>query len=1427
MKRNDNLSRKARYGILAAIMAGAFSIMPAAQALPTGGASGTATITQSGSQMDIASSVASNLLTWQDFSIAKDETVNFAGANSYLNVVLGANRSEIYGAITGSEANVYLVNPNGILVGDGATINVGSLHLSTADISGSVTDFTTAQIALNSAVDFKGDVVNKGILTAAQDITVDGDNVTFKNVANVTAPNSFAVKAKNTDAFHVGRTDDTALALASGSTDPTYYKLVSTAEELQNIKNNLSGNYMLANDITLTAPANTASGSNFTPIGSTGVSHWNVDAEKFTGRFDGLNYTIDNLYINVNTNEGSVSAGLFATIGASGVVENLKLGTGKSTLTLTGNGYNGSVAGINYGTLRNVVNDNVEVTGSNYSSGGITGYNLGLIDGAKNNATVTAIASYASGGIVGTNDKTLKNATNTGNVTNTTENINEGVGGIAGSNRSDLVENVSNSGTITGKTRVGGIVGLNQKDIKNAVNTGVVSGQQYVGGIAGKNTQNISNTYNTGDITSTGKAIGGITGQNEGIIQNAYNTGNVTGSAYYVGGIAGENGAAIDGMAIIRNVYNTGDVVGGSSSVGGIVGCMGEISANQGINHTYGGEITNAYNTGNIKTTGGRDYIAGIVGAPLRGKIANVYSSGTVSSDQTSEIPYWEDKVIGRRNNDSHADYENAKAISDASAMKQAATFAGFAIDKDGTDTTAPWRIYEGKTMPLLTAFLTPLILENTTVTYDGQAHTLGNVAKLDTTKILGGELPSYTEVGTHSYSGITSLYSDQQGYNIKAASDTATLTISPIALELTASGYSKTYDGTTTATGGTVVATKGNILGGVGSLAAAYSDKNAGTDKAMIVTGLGKNYQVTTTSTGNTITKKALSMTAESFTKVYDGTNDATGEASIVGVVEGDDFGAKVVGTFDNGAVDAGKNQPVTYTAIDIHGTDAGNYDLTKSYQSTGTITPKPLTVTFANISKTYDGTTAGTAGAGTLAGVLDADKNAVSVNADAAYDAKNAGSRTVSYTEVSLTGTKADNYSIDKTATGAGIITAAPLTLTVVDTSKQYDGTTEVTDGQYAMRGTLYGTDSLSGGTYAYADKNAGTGKTVSLTGVTVNDGNEGRNYDLTIVNSTNSTITAAPLSLAVVDTSKQYDGTTEVTDGQYAMRGTLYGTDSLSGGTYDYADKNAGTGKTVSLTGVTVNDGNEGKNYDLTIVNSTNSTITAAPLTLTVKDYTKEYDGTVTAPGAEYSLTFGQLLGEDALSGGIFAFDNKEVGTGKTLTLSDVTVNDGNAGQNYTLTYVPSTNSSITANAPSVVVDVMEDTLKDMGSSIEKVEEVVAVAAPAPAAVVPSVETVAPAAPEPAPAPASVAEPQAASSEPAATQEDNKQEESVETASTTATTHGDSDKQEETAQSVGEKQVVHNVLDGDGILTVENDGVNPPDSMNAEKVATQESE
>lgn len=201
MKRTEKLSRKARYGILAAIVAGVFSIMPVAQALPVGGTSETAAIAQSGGKMEITSSVTQNLLTWHDFSVANGEEVAFGGANTYLNVVTGNNRSLINGAVTGSQANVYLVNPNGILIGSTGSINVASLHLSTADISASLTDFNAASSALANTVATAGDIVNAGTLTAAQEITVAGENITFKNIADVSAP---SVSLTSVNPAHLG-----------------------------------------------------------------------------------------------------------------------------------------------------------------------------------------------------------------------------------------------------------------------------------------------------------------------------------------------------------------------------------------------------------------------------------------------------------------------------------------------------------------------------------------------------------------------------------------------------------------------------------------------------------------------------------------------------------------------------------------------------------------------------------------------------------------------------------------------------------------------------------------------------------------------------------------------------------------------------------------------------------------------------------------------------------------------------------------------------------------------------------------------------------------------------------------------------------------------------------------------------------------------
>ncbi len=78
-------------------------------------------------------------LNWQSFNIGQGETVRFVQPNSSavaLNRVLGADPSSILGNLS-ANGKVFLVNPNGILFGQGAPVNVGGLVASTLNISDS------------------------------------------------------------------------------------------------------------------------------------------------------------------------------------------------------------------------------------------------------------------------------------------------------------------------------------------------------------------------------------------------------------------------------------------------------------------------------------------------------------------------------------------------------------------------------------------------------------------------------------------------------------------------------------------------------------------------------------------------------------------------------------------------------------------------------------------------------------------------------------------------------------------------------------------------------------------------------------------------------------------------------------------------------------------------------------------------------------------------------------------------------------------------------------------------------------------------------------------------------------------------------------------------------------------------------------------
>ncbi len=111
-----------------------------AYALPQQGqvVGGSASIAQAGpSELDITQSSSRAVIDWRSFSIGAGETTRFIqpdASSVAVNRVTGVDPSSIMGRLT-ANGQVVLVNPNGILFGKGAAVNVGGLVASTAGIS--------------------------------------------------------------------------------------------------------------------------------------------------------------------------------------------------------------------------------------------------------------------------------------------------------------------------------------------------------------------------------------------------------------------------------------------------------------------------------------------------------------------------------------------------------------------------------------------------------------------------------------------------------------------------------------------------------------------------------------------------------------------------------------------------------------------------------------------------------------------------------------------------------------------------------------------------------------------------------------------------------------------------------------------------------------------------------------------------------------------------------------------------------------------------------------------------------------------------------------------------------------------------------------------------------------------------------------------
>ena len=352
-----------------ALTAGMVSIIPTAFGAPIQDTSvattaaiaqGASAVPGAGIDTKITSTVQNNVIGWKDFSVKKDEKVEFDGKN-YLNLVTGANTSEINGIVKGG-GDVYVVNPNGIIFGKDAQVNVGNLYASTRYVDRAAAEMARAagdihSVLATTSAGVAADVVNLGKISATK-VEVEGANIRFvsDNVSATGANVTLKADGANGGYIHVGNVNYTgtstdAPGYTAGSATSGTVPAIETYKTIRkanwgDIQNGLSANYMLTEDIDAS--------SGFAPV--TGM---------FTGKFDGLFHTIKNMHV-------TAGGGLFKET-SNAKIENI----GVSNSTIAG-GSPAAPAGAIVGhakdtTLRHVHSEHTTVTGNTFFAAALVG----------------------------------------------------------------------------------------------------------------------------------------------------------------------------------------------------------------------------------------------------------------------------------------------------------------------------------------------------------------------------------------------------------------------------------------------------------------------------------------------------------------------------------------------------------------------------------------------------------------------------------------------------------------------------------------------------------------------------------------------------------------------------------------------------------------------------------------------------------------------------------------------------------------------------------------------------------------------------------------------------------------------------------------------------------------------------------------------
>lgn len=596
--------------------------------LPSGGKfiNGTGSIATNGNIMNITGDKTHNVIAWGGgFNIGKDNTVNFTtNGKNYLNLDYTNKASQILGTLNGGTNNVYIVNPSGVLVGEGATINANKFGVSTTPMGIDAINTFSVDGSFSPVFNAnKGDVVNMGTIKAneivlvgnkvenikgtlqADKVDIKGDKVYLEDFginsthlkAEIGSEGFFKYEVKDVyDAYKddsnlVDNYEFTGTATTNGNFKEYLY-IGSQSASNEEMINSWKGFAKLVNegifgelkfkDVYLGKDIDFAGASTINPVGF---------GNGFVGNFYGNNHTLSNIQIDV---ADKTYVGLFGYI-KGGSVQNLTIGGLQFPKYAFSYKYLGGLAGhIENGTFSNIALDTIEgFNGENSSSGGFAGE---INSGTFNNISLKnlgniGVAKYA-GGFAGQ----INGGDFSSIILSNIESIygkNNGGGFVGYTTGNTTFDGISlkdirfiKSGAFTG-----GFAGMTQGNVifENIVLNDLeeISGS-HAGGFAGwinDGTFNniILNNIEKISVSATHKYIftGGFTGYAgagtyKNIILNnigeisANGTASLDEKSIYAGGFAGR--IKSDGINFSNIVLNDIDKISASIAAGGFVG---------------------------------------------------------------------------------------------------------------------------------------------------------------------------------------------------------------------------------------------------------------------------------------------------------------------------------------------------------------------------------------------------------------------------------------------------------------------------------------------------------------------------------------------------------------------------------------------------------------------------------------------------------------------------------------------------------------------------------------------------------------------------------------------------------------------------------------------------------------------------------------